>query len=190
MAPAFAIHRQVLQILQSRVPTERWALKTPQYLWCLPALLEAYPDARLIWTHRDPASVVGSVASLNQAFYRTWARAPDPGVTGAYWARHMSTAIERGLGFDATQGERAWCHHVQYADLMKDPVAAVEQLYAAFDERVTPLHRRRMQAWMRDRPQTAFGRHRYDLADFGLERAALDAEYAAYRERFDVARES
>ena len=42
---------------------------------------------------------------------------------------------------------------------------------------------------MRDRPQSAFGRHRYDLADFALRAEALDRAYVAYRERFDVPRE-
>jgi len=190
MRPAFALHRLVLQILQSRLPTERWALKTPQYLWCLPALREAYPDARLIWTHRDPVPVVASVASLNQAFYRTWARRADPLVTGAYWSSHMAEAVGRGLAFDAAQGGRPWCHHVQYAELMKDPLGAVEAIYGAFGEPVSDLHRRRMEAWMRDRPQSAFGRHRYELADFALERDALDRAYAAYRERFGVPREA
>jgi LPS sulfotransferase NodH len=189
MRPAFAIHRLVLQLLQSRLPTERWALKTPQYLWCLPALREAYPDARLVWTHRDPRPVTASVASLNQAFYRTWAAHPDPHATGAYWASHVATAVERGLAYDDAQGGRPWCHHLRYVDLLKEPIAAVERLYAAFGETVAPLHRRRMEAWLRDRPQEAFGRHRYDLADFGLRPEALDERYAAYRARFDVPRE-
>ena len=190
MRSTFALHRLVLQILQSRVPTERWALKTPQYLWCLPALREAYPDARLIWTHRDPLPVVASVASLNQAFYRTWARRPEPVVTGAYWSGHMAEAVRRGLAFDAAQGGQRWCHHLHYTELMKDPVGAVEGLYAHFGERVSDLHRRRMEVWMRDRSQSAFGRHRYDLADFALSEDALDRAYAPYRERFGVAREA
>jgi len=190
MSPTFALHRLVLQILQSRVPTERWALKTPQYLWCLPALRAAYPDARLVWTHRDPVPVVASVASLNQAFYRTWARNPDPVVTGAYWSEHMAEAVRRGLAFDAAQGGARWCHHLHYTELMKDPVGVVEALYAHFGERVSDLHRRRMETWMRDRPQSAFGRHRYDLADFALSADALDRAYAPYRERFGVAREA
>jgi hypothetical protein len=189
MRSTFAIHRLVLQILQSRLPTERWALKTPQYLWCLPALHEAYPDARRVWTHRDPLPVVASVASLNHAFYRTWARRPDPVATGAYWSGHMAEAVARGLAFDAAQRDRDWCHHLRYAQLMKDPIGAVEALYAHFGERVSDLHRRRMEAWMRDRPQSAFGRHRYDLADFGLRADALEGAYAAYRARFDVPRE-
>jgi hypothetical protein len=189
MKPTFAIHRLVLQILQSRLPTERWALKTPQYLWCLPALREAYPDARLVWTHRDPLPVVASVASLNHAFYRTWARRPGPVATGAYWSEHMAEAVARGLAWDEAQQGRDWCHHLRYAELMKDPIGAVEALYARFGERVGDLHRRRMEAWMRDRPQSAFGRHRYDLADFGLGADALDRTYAGYRERFGVPRE-
>jgi hypothetical protein len=189
MRSTFAIHRLVLQILQSRLPTERWALKTPQYLWCLPALREAYPDARLVWTHRDPLPVVASVASLNHAFYRTWARNPDPAATGVYWSEHMAEAVARGLAYDQAQHDRDWCHHLRYAQLMKDPIGAVEALYAHFGERVSDLHRRRMEVWMRDRPQSAFGRHRYDLADFGLRADALERAYAAYRERFGVARE-
>jgi hypothetical protein len=47
-----------------------------------------------------------------------------------------------------------------------------------------------METWMRDRPQSAFGRHRYDLADFALSADALDRAYAPYRERFGVAREA
>jgi hypothetical protein len=46
-----------------------------------------------------------------------------------------------------------------------------------------------MAAWMRDRPQEAFGRHAYDPADFGWSYDRLDAEFRRYRERFDVPRE-
>jgi hypothetical protein len=190
MTPAFAMHRLVLQILQSRLPTERWSLKTPQYLWCLPALHAAYPEARVVWTHRDPLPVVGSVTSLNQAFYKTWGRRPDPHETGRYWASHMVEAVSRGVAFDAAQGGARWCHHLHYSALLEDPIAAVEALYAHHGERVTSLHRRRMEAWMRDRPQSRFGRHRYDLADFGLDPEALEVDFAAYRERFGVAREA
>jgi hypothetical protein len=67
MAPAYAQHRLALQTLQSRQPTQRWILKTPNHLWHLDALRDAYPDARIIWTHRDPGPVVTSLASLANA---------------------------------------------------------------------------------------------------------------------------
>ena len=79
MAPAYAQHRLALQTLQSRQPTERWILKTPNHLWHLDALLAAYPDARIIWTHRDPGPVVTSLASLANAGQRPLTRRSDPG---------------------------------------------------------------------------------------------------------------
>jgi hypothetical protein len=188
--PAYAIHEQVLQILQWAQPTETWSLKTPQHLWHLEALLERYPDARLVWTHRDPAAVVPSVASLNMAFYRTWCRSPDPREVGAYWNHKLRVGVERGLRFDATRDGSPWCCHVQYAELMRDPVGAVRRLYAHFGLEVSELHARRMQRWVNDRPQQLHGRHVYRADELGLSRAALDAEYADYRGRFAVPREA
>ena len=78
MTPAYAQHRLALQTLQSRQPTERWILKTPNHLWHLDAMLAAYPDARVIWTHRDPGPVVTSLASLANAGQRVLTSRKDP----------------------------------------------------------------------------------------------------------------
>src|SRR5260370_4416811 len=78
MAPAYAQHRLALQTLQSRQPTERWILKTPYHLWHLEAMRNAYRDARVIWTHRDPGPVVTSLASLANAAQRPLTSRSDP----------------------------------------------------------------------------------------------------------------
>lgn len=190
MRSAYRWHRLALQVLQSRIPTESWVLKTPNHLWCLDALLEFYSDARLIWTHRDPQKVVPSVASLVTSLQRANARHTDPKAVGAAWDHKLHLALERGMDFDARQGGRRWCQHLQYADLMADPVSAVCRLYESFGEEPGELHRRRMRAWMRERPQQVHGRHVYEAADFGFVPEALDERYAAYRERFQVPREA
>ena len=64
MRPAYESHRLVLQILQRRWPPRRWALKSPVHLHSLPTLLDVYPDARIVITHRDPLTVLSSVTSL------------------------------------------------------------------------------------------------------------------------------
>jgi hypothetical protein len=184
--PAYRMHRLALQLLQSRLPTQAWSLKTPNHLWHLPALLELYPDARLVWTHRDPARVVASVASLVSAFHRTFCREVDPARVAADWNAKLRTGIERGLAFDREQGGGDWCCHVPYAELVRDPLGAVRRIYAHFGDEVGPLHARRMQAWLRQAPAERHGRHRYDLADFGLSAGALAEQYADYRARFGV----
>jgi hypothetical protein len=44
----------------------------------------------------------------------------------------------------------------------------------------------RMEALLADRPQDAFGRHRYDPADFGWTYAEIGAEFRYYTSRYDV----
>jgi len=189
MRGAYAIHRLALQVLQSRIPTPAWSLKTPNHLWCLDTLLEFYPDARIVWTHRDPAVVVPSVASLNTSLQRLNTRQSDPIAVGRDWDDKLHYAVTRGIEFDRRQGGKDWCHHLQYADLLADPVAAVRGLYAHFGQQVGSLHERRMEVWMRDRPQDAYGRHVYDPADFGYTLEGLALRYAEYRERFNVPEE-
>ena len=186
MRGAYAMHRLALQVLQSRLPTDAWSLKTPQHLWHLDTLLEFYPDARIVWTHRDPAAIVPSTASLNLSLQRMNARRSEPPAVGAAWRDKLHLAVSRGLDFDARQGGKAWCAHLQYADLVADPIAAVRKLYAHFEAEVSPLHARRMEVWLRDRPRDVHGRHHYDAADFGLTREDLHERFAAYRERFGV----
>ena len=63
-------------------------------------------------------------------------------------------------------------------------MATVSALYAQFGEEVTDLHARRMRAWLVDRPQDAFGHHRYDPADFGWTYAELGEEFSRYSSRY------
>jgi hypothetical protein len=189
MRGAYAMHQLALQVLQSRIPTPAWSLKTPNHLWCLDTLLEFYPDARIAWTHRDPAVVVPSVASLNTSLQRMLTLKSDPVAVGSDWNDKLHYAVTRGIEFDRRQNGADWCHHLQYADLMADPIAAVRGLYAHFGEEVGPLHARRMEVWMRDRPQDVHGRHVYDPADFGYTLEGLAVRYAEYRERFAVPEE-
>ena len=183
MAPAYAQHRLALQTLQSRQPTQRWILKTPNHLWHLDALLDAYPDARIIWTHRDPGPVVTSLASLANAAQRPLTSRTDPRPTAEEWKRKCTFALESAMAHDDRVAP-GWCQHMAYDDLVADPVATVSALYTRVGEEVTDLHARRMRAWLEDRPQDAFGHHRYDPADFGWTYAGLGEEFRHYTDRY------
>ena len=186
MSPAYAQHRLALQTLQSRQPTERWVLKTPNHLWHLDAMRAAYPDARVIWTHRDPGPVVTSLASLANASQRLLSSRTDPRPTAEEWKRKCSFALHSAMSFDE-KAEDGWCQHLQYEALLADPVESVRGLYRRYGEEVGPLHARRMRAFLEQRPQDAFGRHRYDPADFGWTYDGLASEFKGYIERYGIA---
>ncbi len=190
MAPAYTQHKLALQTLQSRQPTERWVLKTPNHLWHLEALLAAYPDARIIWTHRDPGPVVTSLASLANAAQRPLSRRTDPRPTANEWKRKCHFALNSAIAFDEKSSDGTWCQHLHYDDLMADPVEAVRRLYAAFGGEVSDLHARRMRAFLNDRPKDAFGQHRYDPADFGWSYPGLAEEFMEYTDRYGIRSEA
>ena len=183
MTPAYAQHRLALQTLQSRQPTERWILKTPNHLWHLDAMLTAYPDARVIWTHRDPGPVVTSLASLANASQRllTSRTRPAPDGRGVEAQVRLRPALGDGL---RREGRR----RLVPAPPLRRPDGRPGRggprgstaTSARRSARSTPGA---CSAFLEHRPQDAFGRHRYDPADFGWTYAGLDAEFGDYIER-------
>jgi len=185
MTTAYEQHRKALQALQVGQPTEHWTLKTPNHLWALETLLAFYPDARLIWTHRDPGPVVTSVASLNTTLQRTFSNHVDPVAVGQEWKQKLSHAIGRGMAHDDV-ADSDWCVHVGYAEMMRDPLATIRRIYAHFGDVPSRLHERRVEAWLGERHQSVHGRHGYDPADFGWSYEGLAEEFSDYRERYAI----
>jgi hypothetical protein len=185
LAPAYDHHRKVLQVLQWRSPGERWNLKTPAHLLALDVLLDTYPDARLIWTHRDPATVVASVASLTAALGSIMSDRVEPRVLGPFWQERLATLVERGLAvLDERPGTPV--AHVDYRDLVADPLDTVTAVYRQLDLPLDAITRRRMAAWMAANPRNRWGRHRYDGAEFDVPPDAVNERFRAYRARFGL----
>ena len=73
-----------------------------------------------------------------------------------------------------------------YERLRRDPVAVVGEVYARLGLQVSPAFEADMRDWLARNPQGKHGAHRYSLADFGLDRAAVDARFGEYCRRFGV----
>jgi hypothetical protein len=68
----FKYQKRVLKLLQWKNPRKHWVLKSPTYLYSIPSLLNIYPDAGIIWTHRDPIKAMSSAINiLGTGFLRT-----------------------------------------------------------------------------------------------------------------------
>jgi hypothetical protein len=78
---------------------------------------------------------------------------------------------------------------VSYYDLVADPLKEIRRIYDHLGLELGQATAERMQAFVTGNPQHRLGTHRYELADFGLERAGLDERFGAYRRRFDVPHE-
>jgi hypothetical protein len=182
-APAYEAHRRTLQQLQWHHPG-RWVLKYPKHLLSLDALLAQYPDAVLIWTHRDPAAVIPSVLSLTGYMRASNTTDFDPVRFGHEWVVIEELALHRGLATRDRDDEPDRHLDVDYESITKDPITTVatlcERLGTAFDD----SSRGAVQQWLDENPQDKHGVHRYTPADWGLDADRLRARFDFYARRF------
>jgi hypothetical protein len=188
--PAFETHRRTLQHLQWRNPG-RWVLKYPKHLMALDALLETYPDAKLVWTHRDPAVVVPSVASFTGFMRATHDPQYDSKRFGRQWAVLEELVLHRGMATrDRMADAEKRISDLHYNDLMRDQVGSVAAICDRFDIAFTDGSRNAVQAFIDDHPKDKHGAHRYTPEQYGLEANRLRERFGWYMERFNVAIES
>ena len=182
---AYQHHKRVLEVLQSGGVRGRWSLKSPHHILHLDALTAVYPDARIVVTHRDPRVLCASVCSLLAALTGTFSDADHRRTIGAHWSDMLARSVEALDRFrDAHPAVQI--ADVQYADLARDPIAALQGVYAAFDDTLDSQALQAMTAHVQSHAKHRFGKHRYDLAEFGLKAGEIEERFRSYIERYDV----
>jgi hypothetical protein len=185
-APAYEAHRRTLQHLQWRAPG-RWVLKYPKHLLSLDSMMATYPDAMLVWTHRDPAVVLPSVVSLTGYMRSLNTPSFDPASFGREWAVMEELALHRGIAVrDGGTYAEDQNVDVHYGELTSDATGSVASLCASLGVEFDDASRARVQRWLDDNPQTKHGVHRYTAEEYGLDDARIRARFAFYTRRFDV----
>jgi hypothetical protein len=184
-SPAYETHRRTLQHLQWHAPGQ-WVLKYPKHLLTLDFLLKTYPDARFVWTHRDPAVVIPSVCSFTGYIRQGATPNFDPIRYGREWTNLEELVLHRGIFVrdHFTTPERNL--DVRYHDLMADPVGTVESICRYFDIECSEESSRLVDKWVTEHPRTKHGVHSYSPEDFGLSAPRLRERFAFYMDRFGV----
>jgi len=187
MTSAYQYHKRFLQLLQADAPGT-WNLKMPSHALWLPTLLEVYPDARLIWTHRDPMTALGSFCSIIALAQRNFSAGLDTRLVGQNCSWQAAQHARRIMEARDTLGEDRIID-VHYADLVNDPVETMRGLYATLGDEFTGAAESGMRTWLDDNPQDKFGRHEYQLAQYGLDPGSVESQFEFYLSRYAVERE-
>jgi hypothetical protein len=185
MRETYVFHRRVLRLLQWHCPPVLWHLKTPVHMFALDALVEAYPDAKFLWSHRDPAKVMGSVCSLIR-YVRSWSSDRDDAEElGAEQVDSWVEGVRRAMDFRNRMGDNRFAD-VSFADLQTDPVGTLQAGYAALGLAFTDDTLASVQRWAADHRPGSRGAHDYDLADYGLTPDGVRGRFADYLAAYDA----
>jgi hypothetical protein len=180
---AYRFHRIFLQHLQSGVGGQ-WLLKSPAHLWTLDALVETYPDAVIVQTHRDPLTVISSVSALTNHLRRMASDDTSIADCAVQSCEEIVVGLQRGmiLRESLPPGQVI---DVQFADFIRDPFATIRSLYGRLDRELTPMAEQRMREHLAAHPGDGGG-GRYSWADTGLDADQLREEVSAYQDRYGV----
>ncbi len=185
---AFEFHRKFLQVLQYGARAKRWVLKCPDHSFCLPAILQTYPDARFVVVHRDPMKVFASVAHLTEVLRRPFLKNIDPVEIGSQVTERWVDGAQRLVDFDRREDiDPARKIHVHYDELANAPMAAVARVYAHFNLPMETPATNAMAAMLKNRKSGGYGgERRYVLDRFGINPKLLRPQFSAYMNYFGV----
>jgi hypothetical protein len=174
---AYARHRKNLQLIGLNDPEKRWVLKNPSHMSALDALMTVYPDALIVYTHRDPVTCIASSCSLSAettAGHSTTFVGETIGRTQLdLWSRAYHAFHEARPAYDQSQFV-----DVAFGDLVKDPLGVTRGIYERFGLDWTPEVQAAIEEIDRESKQgAARPSHTYRLEDYGLTEEQVRARF-------------
>jgi len=180
------IHRMMLQALQYKRPKKYWVLKG-FHGFRLKEFFATYPDATLVWLHRDPVQVAASSTAMMRDIME--------GIVGpidlvAEAKQHLER-VRMSIGNTMTNPliDDPRIHHVRYKDFVADPIGTIRGYYAFTGRELTPQAEAAMRGYLAENRGDRHGKFEYStklLTDAGYDIDALNEEFRPFRERFDV----
>ena len=187
--PAYDFMRKLFLLFQRSDRRPFWILKTPHHLEYLDVLMTVFPEARVVQGHRDPSKTLGSFLSMVAHGHGMFTDRVDAPEIGCRWSRKCLRMVQKGMDARAAlppDEERRRFLDVQFADLMREPLQVLERIYdfagLDFDAEAEASASRMLGVHGRYR----YGRHVYDLADFGIRPQEVRHDYGAYISRYRI----
>jgi hypothetical protein len=184
--PAYLYFRRVLRLIGSTSANQRWLLKHPPHIAKLDILLETFPDARVIQTHRDPAKAIPSLCSLvmkNHDLMEVDRRQERSRLMG-----YRMTAMAAKALRDAEpirQRHRHQILDVDHGQFHRDPIGVIRRIYPFIGLELSAQTEAVMRQRIAAAPEASHGSHRYAAVDFGLTEDEIRAQFGNYIDRFD-----
>jgi hypothetical protein len=180
---AYRFHRRFLQHLDAALPGRRWILKSPDHVFALEDIRKVYPDAHLVFIHRDPVRVLASVTRLTDVLRRSFARSVDRVELGRDVSASWVDGAQRMSALSARDNSVLHLHHQQ---IVRSPLDAVRVVYRHCNLELTEEAEARMRRWLSTAVNVSQPSREYNLAEFGLDPHILRERFARYTDTFGI----
>ena len=180
------IHKMMLQALQYKRPRKYWVLKG-FHNFRLKEFFETYPDATLVYLHRDPVQVAASSTAMMRDIMEGIVGKIDLVAEAKMHLERVRMSIANTMSNPLINDPRIL--HVRYKDFVGDPIATIRGYYEFTGRELTPQAEAAMRDYLANNKGDRHGKFEYStklLTDAGYDIDELNEEFRSFRERFDV----
>jgi len=180
------LHKMMLQALQYGREKKFWVLKG-FHGFRLKEFFETYPDATLVWLHRDPVQVAASSTAMMRDIMEGIVGPIDLVAEAKMHMMRLRMSIENTMNNPLVTDPRV--HHVRYKDFVADPIGTIRGYYEFAGRDFTPQAEAAMRGYLASNKGDRHGKFAYStrlLTDAGFDIDALNEEFRPFRERFGV----
>lgn len=181
MSRQFTHLRDTLKYLQwqgLQDPNKRWVLKCPLYFGLEPLLLQIFPDACLVMTHREPVQTIPSTCKLLQTYHQPFT---EPVLAYPQLMQGLAMQMDVHLSHRETISELQFLD-IYYRELIDNSVAVVKKVYAHAGMDFTSATQQSIEQWEQDNPQNKKGAFKYALADYGFSAEDINQHFQHYNQ--------
>jgi hypothetical protein len=179
----YRLHKMMLQQCQYGREKKYWVLKGFHQAR-MRELFDTYPDACVIWTHRDPVQVIASTIMLSGNLNQMLCGKVDWEESARQFVAGIGAGLDAQLADPILDDPRI--HHVRYADLVADPVGTLHTFYAKYGKPFDAATEAAMRGYMANNPAGRHGKFSYSTDVLNTDLAALHERFRPYRERFGI----
>ncbi|KMO68647.1 sulfotransferase family protein [Mycolicibacterium chlorophenolicum] len=182
----YRIHKAMLQQCQYARPPKRWVLKG-FHGFRLAELFATYPDANLLWLHRDPVQVAASRTMMMADILDGIVGPVDLQAATKMHLELTRAGIANTMTHPMVDDPRIM--HVRYTDFIADPIGTVRRYHRFCGRDLTEDAEEPMRAYLSANKGDRHGKFRYStslLTEIGEDIAALHEEFRPFRDRFGV----
>ena len=158
-------------------------LKSPHHLTAAGTVLDAFPECKIVMTHRSPVQAVPSYASMVSTMTAQYSDKADPHDIGRYWNdRFRETLVERFPAVREARPDRFV--DVHFKAMLTQPLEEARRVLGELGLTAGPADDAAFEAYLEQNRSERHGTHSYTAESFGLTDEQLARDFAPYLEAY------
>ncbi len=183
-SPAYTYSAKLLRLLQWQRPGQRWILKSPHHLEFANELHKQYEDVQFIWTHRKIEESIPSFLSMVAYARSLFSDTVDLYEVSKHWIRKTGFMLKKALAFRNTEDHNQLFVDVGFYDLLNHTEDVLANIYSHRGEQINDSLQNVFRTNEKNNPRGKYGKHAYQLSDFGVSENLLHEHTAAYQNAY------